>query len=160
MILISGSRYWNRHSQGVVSKYIFKRVHSALEREQHLIVGDNPHGVDAIVVDSILNYGASGTVYGVTPEPRYKYARLLRYEVVGNPVWNAKYADYRRRDKHMVSLANSVIAIWNQESKGTLGVYRDAVMLRKEATLLIVERGQIKVHRYNASSDTQLGLFD
>lgn len=159
--LIAGSRHWERQEHIIVAQYVDRIVKSAISNGERIIVGDNPKGVDAMVVNSVIFYGY-GTVYGVTPTPRYNPAKRLNYKVVGTGIANPRYGDYRRRDKHMMDQADLVVCIWNQKSRGTLSLFRDACNASKKASLLVFEQGAIKIKTECAdekSVPTQLNLF-
>jgi len=129
-LLISGSRI----ATAAMLDYARAAVTNAKERGWCVIVGD-AFGVDRVVADECRALDVQVFVYGIAENPRNGalWAGKNMY------TWLSGAQNYRQRDEHMVRLANSVLCIWNGESKGTKHVYDYAKRLKKVAWLAVVD---------------------
>lgn len=78
-------------------------------REDTVLVGD-AEGIDEIVIKQCKALGVAYIVYGITPRPRN-----------GDPVprYVRVTGTYLRRDEVMVDAADTVVGVWNGQSRGT-----------------------------------------
>ncbi len=125
-ILISGSRHWSKANMQLDTAHtICKRlVLRASDIDAHIIVGDNPFGVDATVIDYCMLYSVSFMCYGIHVRPR----------LIGTTPYiqvDSIYRTYAKRDEYMVLLADKVMCVWNGASPGTKHVYDYALQEAK-----------------------------
>jgi hypothetical protein len=135
-LLITGSR--------MASPEMLTTAHQAVERAMSngwmVLVGDNPHGVDAAVIDACDELGVNVLVFGISQRPRKGSQRDGTYWQVDlkrpdDDEEQATFAGYAARDRYMVDLADRVFALWNGTSKGTKAGYEYAVQSGKSADL-------------------------
>jgi len=104
-----------------------------------ILVGDNPRGVDAAVIDACDAMGVNILILGITPRPRKGSQRTgtywqvdIRHAADGD---YSTFAAYAGRDRYAVDLADRVFAIWNGTSRDTLAGYEYAVQQGKPVDL-------------------------
>lgn len=115
-ILICGSRYIS--DKGL--KYARRVVQRAKELGATIIVGDNPQGVDAAVIDEADRLKYTVAVYGAYGKFRKQSKFCTGVRTGGS---------YSARDRMMVnSLGDNdiVLCIWNGKSSGTYSVFQYA----------------------------------
>lgn len=139
-VLIAGSRY--------ASREMLDYARRAVQRAHHLgwtvLVGDNPKGVDMVVVQECRRLKVSVMVVGITNFPRNygckhgSYIKVTRdlYRSAGGGLLNG----YTARDRWMVDNAQRCLFIWNGDSPGTKAGYDYAVQRGKEAHLINFDR--------------------
>jgi hypothetical protein len=137
-LLITGSRD--------TSPALLRLARQAVERARAhgwlVLVGDNPRGVDAAVIDACDALGVNVLVFGIAPQPRKGSRRPETYWQVDvsrreEDAFNL-FTAYAARDRYMVDLADRVLALWNGSSRGTKAGYDYAVKAGKPVDLRIV----------------------
>jgi ribonuclease HI len=135
-VLIAGSRYANREALDYARRVV-RRVH---QLGHTIVVGDNPKGVDMVVVQECRRLKAKVLVVGVTNSPRNggcshgSYVKVERdtYRAAGGHLFDR----YHVRDRWMVDNCTRGMFIWNGNSKGTKRGYEYMVSRQKEAHLV------------------------
>ena len=127
VVLICGSRSIKQ------SWFCQTLVKSLISQNVKIIVGDAP-GVDELVINTCIRYNYKNiVVVGAYNKVRRKQA--LKYSLT-----TVKYPhDFLSRNRYMVSLSDSVIAIWDGVSRGTKYTYLYAQKQGKEA-IIVTER--------------------
>ncbi|MGB1284931.1 MAG: hypothetical protein ACPG7F_00240 [Aggregatilineales bacterium] len=140
-ILIAGSR----NATDAMLEYAQTIVEVAYNENYKctIVCGDNPHGVDAAVVETATLYGIELQVYGIQPAPRndtpaWSYHHLSAFS-------GTRKNQYYARDRWMCEQALVGYFIWNESSPGTKAGYDYMRKLGKTAVLVnrcgeIVER--------------------
>ena len=103
-----------------------------------IIVGDNPKGVDAAVIEECDRLGLEVLVFGITLQPRRGSCLSGRYRQVKIPKNISAAEAYHRRDRQMIDYADNCIFIHNGSSPGTKAGYEYAKSLGKSAEILIL----------------------
>jgi ribonuclease HI len=137
-LLINGSRD--------ASPALLRLARQAVERARAhgwlVLVGDNPRGVDAAVIDACDALGVNVLVFGVAPRPRKGSQRPETYWQVDVSRREEEdfglLAAYATRDRYMIDLADRVLALWDGTSRGTKAGYDYAVKSGKPADLRII----------------------
>ena len=135
-IMIAGSRYANREALDYARRVV-RRVH---QLGHTIVVGDNPKGVDMVVVQECRRLKAKVLVVGVTNRPRNGgcshggYIKIERdtYRAAGGHL----YDRYHVRDRWMVDNSQRGVFVWNGDSQGTKRGYDYMVSRQKEAHLM------------------------
>lgn len=132
IVLISGSRD--------ASDKLLNRVRGGVARvhwnRDELIVGD-AEGVDAYVVNLAQKMKIPYMAYGINTRARNGAKRysgirhLIKVEHFRNP-----RSPYTMRDRYMVDRALVVLCFWNEQSSGTLNVFKYACEVGKDAYLI------------------------
>ncbi len=137
-LLITGSRD--------TSPALLHLARQAVERAKAqgwlVLVGDNPRGVDAAVIDACDDLGVNVLVFGIAPQPRKGSRRPESYWQVDITRREeddfSLLAAYAARDRYMIDLADRVFALWNGTSRGTKAGYDYAVQSGKPTDLRFV----------------------
>jgi len=103
-----------------------------------IIVGDNPKGVDAAVIEECDRLGLELLVFSITLQPRRGSCRSGRYRQVKVPKTISAAEAYRWRDRKMIEYANHCIFIHNGSSPGTKAGYEYAKSLGKSAEIFVL----------------------
>jgi len=138
-LMIAGSRYVTREAMDYARKVV-RRAHSL---GYTIIVGDNPNGIDMVVVQECRRLKAKVLVVGVTNRPRNggcahgSYVKIERdtYRAAGGNLFDR----YHVRDRWMVDNAQRGMFIWNGDSKGTKAGYDYMLSRHKDAHLVTFE---------------------
>ena len=125
VVLICGSRSIKQ------SWFCEALVKSLISQKVKIIVGDAP-GVDELVINTCIRYNYKNiVVVGAYNKVRRKQA--LKYSLT-----TVKYPhDFLSRNRYMVSLASSIIAIWDGISSGTKYTFNYAQRQGKEVIVVI-----------------------
>jgi hypothetical protein len=128
-LLISGSREANP----AMLDYARRSVERAHTLGWEIIVGDAA-GIDQAVASRAAELDMAITIFGLGASPRNRVGGpTVVYRRVG-------VRTYSQRDMHMVAIADSVLCIWNGQSKGTYNVYQNAVARGLQAWLVTPQR--------------------
>jgi len=122
-ILITGSR---QAGQSMIS-YARKCVERAKEIGASIVVGDAP-GIDAAVIKACDEMNVPVIVYGA-------YGKLRNKSKTGTNLSHS--GNYSERDRVMVELCDTCMAIWNGSSRGTKATYEMAKRAGKTAHLKV-----------------------
>jgi ribonuclease HI len=124
-LLIAGSRSAN----DAMLEYTRRVVARAIENAWEIVVGDNPDGIDAAVVQECnrLKY-THVIVVGIADEPRNGGVENARYIRIG--------ASYTERDQMMAKSSQRGLYIWDGKSAGTRNGYEYLKSLGKTAHLM------------------------
>ena len=128
-ILVAGSMVASNR----MKKYTSACVKRAKDRAYRIVVGDNPNGIDAVVVEAALEVGVDFACYGVDKTPRNPTVPVDRYFQVSVP--GSGFVKFHNRDKKMADIADLGMFIWNGKSRGTKKGYDYMVSQNKEAYL-------------------------
>ncbi|MCC6976519.1 MAG: hypothetical protein IT322_21120 [Anaerolineae bacterium] len=135
-LLITGSR----HATPEMLEMAQRAVSRAKEKGWMVVVGDNPQGVDAAVIDTCDALGVKVLVCGTTREPRKGSIRPDSYwQVVVEVPLDEEYPQFRlysTRDRWMVDMCDRMLAIWNGQSRGTKAGYDYARQIHKTVNLI------------------------
>ncbi len=139
-VMIAGSRYATRE----MLDYARRAVQRAHAKGYTVIVGDNPKGVDMVVVQECRRLKVRVIVAGITNFPRNygckhgSYIKVERdlYRVMGGELLDG----YSARDRWMVDQAQICLFVWNGDSPGTKIGYNYAVQRGKDAHLVNFDR--------------------
>ncbi|MCC6976434.1 MAG: DNA-processing protein DprA [Anaerolineae bacterium] len=135
-LLITGSRQATPEMLAMAQRAV-SRAH---EKGWMVIVGDNPQGVDAAVIEACDALGVKVLVCGTTREPRKASIRPDSYwQVVVEVPLDEEYPQFRlysTRDRWMVELCDRMLAIWNGQSRGTQAGYDYARQTHKKVNLI------------------------
>ena len=125
VVLICGSRSIKQ------SWFCETLVKSLISQNIKIIVGDAP-GVDELIINTCIRYNYKNiVVVGAYNKVRRKQA--LKYSLT-----TVKYPhDFLSRNRYMVSLSDSVIAIWDGVSRGTKYTFNYAQRQGKEVIVII-----------------------
>ncbi len=98
-------------------------VEDALYAGDTIIVGDNPSGIDKVVILECYHTGTNCVIHGIDKTPRYKLpARdFMSYKKVD--VDKSGFGAWSQRDRFMCHIADRGIFIWNGISRGTKAGY-------------------------------------
>jgi hypothetical protein len=114
--------------------YTVKAVNRSMELGHFVNVGDNPNGVDLIVVKTMLE--ADYKQFAVWSVPGEK-ARVVVYLMEGKkPASASDVTDYMRRDQQLTFASHITFCVWNGVSRGTKTLYDFAAALGREAFLI------------------------
>jgi hypothetical protein len=106
-----------------------------------VLVGDNPKGIDAAVIDACDEMGVNVMVFGVSARPRKGSKHPGSYWRVdvkfGQGDDYIPSSVYTARDRYMIDLADRCFFIHNGLSRGTKAGYNYAVSLAKPADLRV-----------------------
>lgn len=137
-ILISGSRYINRDGIEYAKTLTQKLI---TDEYSHLIVGDNPKGVDDAVITLFAHYQSKQlikfprmTIYGIDHDSRHNLSFWADYRRMESPL--NRRAQFQQRDAWMCDMSDEGYFIWNGYSTGTKTAYDYMVSLGKPATLV------------------------
>jgi ribonuclease HI len=124
-LLIAGSR----HANDAMLEYARRVVARAIENQWEIVVGDNPAGVDAAVVQECnrLQY-VHVIVVGIADKPRNGGVENARYLQIGT--------SYTERDQMMATACQRGLFIWGGKSAGTRTGYDYLTSLGKTAHLM------------------------
>ena len=131
-VLIAGSR----NATPAMTDYALRVVQRIHELGWHVIVGDNPQGIDLAVVQECNRLQAPAVVAGIARTPRNGGCPHAIYTTVpqqhparptGNP--------YTHRDQWMIDNCSKAVFIWNGKSPGTINGYHYAQVYSKTAWL-------------------------
>ncbi len=119
-LLIAGSR----HVTTAMLTLTRNLVQEAIDAGHEIHVGDNPHGIDACVQNTIgrLNAADALHVYYITLTPRYAIAGANLVFVENTMRMNGA-AMFRWRDARMIESVDRAAFIWNGSSPGTKAGY-------------------------------------
>ncbi len=135
-LLITGSR----HATPEMLELAQRAVSRAHEKGWMVVVGDNPQGVDAAVIDACDQRGVNVLVCGTTREPRKGSIRPNSYWQVDVTRHDGDdailFETYAARDRWMVKLCDRMLAIWNGQSRGTKAGYDYARQIHKTVNLI------------------------
>jgi hypothetical protein len=136
MILFSGSREWPPEKIPAVKAYVEKAVLRAITLEWSIVVGDAP-GVDAWVCDAALanDWKYYTFVMGIADKPRNGWTGPYE-NTCFDGLEIRRMTKYLERDREMVKLAQTCLAVWNGESRGTKYTYDHAVKQGLDAHLV------------------------
>jgi predicted Rossmann fold nucleotide-binding protein DprA/Smf involved in DNA uptake len=106
-------------------------VKSLISQNVKIIVGDAP-GIDEVVINTCIKHNYRNIVVVGA------YNKIRRYQVLKNNLTVVKYpSDFLSRNRYMVSLASSVIGIWDGLSRGTKYTLEYARKQGKEVIVVI-----------------------
>jgi hypothetical protein len=101
-----------------MEQYAVSATKRAMEKRHFVVVGDNPQGIDRIVIQTLID--ASYSDWAVTSIPT-EYPRALVAIETGKPVPSMNsFEDYHERDVTMCDMVDEGMFIWDGKSKGTL----------------------------------------
>lgn len=131
-VMIAGSRYISLKAR----EYIKVLINTLVKQmDMHILVGDNPHGVDFWVVKTLQAHKVTEyTVYGVTPQLRNPSVPSDKYHQVQVTHYNDRNR-FTKRDQFMCDRCNMAYLIWNGESQGTEASAKYLKELNKPFTL-------------------------
>jgi hypothetical protein len=136
-LLIAGSR----HASPEMLQTARQAVARAKANGWMVLVGDNPKGVDAAVIDACDEMGVHVMVFGVAAWPRKGSKRAGSYwRVHVKFEQDADYipgSAYTARDRYMIDLADRCFFIHNGLSRGTQAGYDYAVSRAKPADIRV-----------------------
>lgn len=141
-LLITGSR----HATPEMLDMARRAVTRAKSNGWMVLVGDNPQGIDAAVIDACDALGANVLVCGTAPQPRkgsqregsYWQVDVKRRDDDDDTLFDA----YAARDRWMIDLCDRMLAIWNGQSRGTKAGFDYARQIGKTANLVTFEPPQ------------------
>lgn len=141
-LLITGSR----HATPDMLDMARRAVARAKANGWMVVVGDNPQGVDAAVIDACDAMGVNVLVCGTAPQPRKSSQRAESYWRVdvkqrADEAYSA-FEAYAARDRWMVNMCDRMLAIWNGQSRGTKAGYDYARKIHKTANLVTFQAPQ------------------
>ena len=118
-IMIAGSRYATREMR----HYARRVVRRAAQLGHVIVVGDNPKGVDLVVVQECRRLQAKVVVVGIANYPRNggckhgSYIKVERdtYRGMGGNLLDA----YTVRDRYMADMSQLGVFVWDGRSPGT-----------------------------------------
>ncbi|MBE2195502.1 MAG: hypothetical protein IAE83_15115 [Anaerolinea sp.] len=134
-LLITGSR----HATPEMVELAQRAVSCAREKGWMVVVGDNPQGIDAAVIDTCDQKGVNVLVCGTAPQPRKGSIRPDSYwqvDVTRHSDDDALFETYAARDRWMVDMCDRMLAIWNGQSRGTKAGYDYARQIHKTVNLI------------------------
>lgn len=141
-LLITGSR----HATPEMLDMARRAVTRAKSNGWMVLVGDNPQGVDAAVIDACDALGVNVLVCGTAPQPRKGSQREGSYWQVDMKRRDdddaTLFDGYAARDRWMIDLCDRMLAIWNGQSRGTKAGFDYARQIRKTANLVTFEPPQ------------------
>ena len=118
-LLIAGSRHTNANMLQTARQAVAR----AKANGWMVLVGDNPKGIDAAVIDACDAMGVNVMVFGVTTQPRKgnqrpdSYWRVdTKFEPDGDYMPGKAYTE---RDRYMIDLADRCFFIHDGLSRGT-----------------------------------------
>ncbi|MCC7209141.1 MAG: hypothetical protein IT323_17650 [Anaerolineae bacterium] len=141
-LLITGSR----HATPEILDMARRAVTRAKSNGWMVLVGDNPQGVDAAVIDACDALGVNVLVCGTASQPRKGSQREGSYWQVDMKPRDdddaTLFDGYAVRDRWMIDLCDRMLAIWNGQSRGTKAGFDYARQIRKTANLVTFEPPQ------------------
>ncbi len=106
-----------------------------------VLVGDNPRGIDAAVIDACDEIGVNVIVFGVSAHPRKGSQRLGSYWRVDTAAaQDDEYVSakgYTERDRYMIDLADRCFFIHDGFSRGTRAGYDYAIAQNKPTDIRV-----------------------
>ncbi|MEP7288613.1 MAG: hypothetical protein ABI947_22905 [Chloroflexota bacterium] len=136
-LLIAGSRHANAEMLQTARQVVAR----AQANGWMVLVGDNPQGVDAAVIDTCDEVGVNVMVFGVAAQPRKgskrpsSYWRVdTRFEHDDDYVPGKAYTE---RDRYMIDLCDRAFFIHDGLSRGTKAGYDYAVSLAKPTDIRV-----------------------
>lgn len=145
-ILIAGSR----DASAEMLNYARRVVQRAHQLGWTIVVGDNPLGVDMVVVRECRRLRTKVIVAGVASFPRnggangkhsFKHGEYVKVERdLYRSAGGNLLSSYTVRDRWMVDNCQRAIFIWNGESPGTKSGYDYALARGRQAHLITFER--------------------
>jgi hypothetical protein len=139
-LLITGSR----QATPEMLQMARRAVARAKAQSWMVLVGDNPQGVDAAVIDACDELGVNVLVCGTAPQPRKGSQRLGSYWRVDVKQRNdgefSAFGAYAARDRWIVEMCDQMLALWNGQSRGTKAGYDYARQVKKHAHLITFDR--------------------
>jgi hypothetical protein len=136
-LLIAGSR----HANADMLHTTRQAVAHARTNGWMVLVGDNPQGVDAAVIDTCDELGVNVMVFGVSARPRKSSCHpgsYWRVDTTARP--DDDYVPskaYTERDRYLIDLADRCFFIHDGFSRGTKTGYDYAMSLAKPADLRV-----------------------
>src|SRR5258708_23502047 len=134
-LLIAGSRHANAEMRQTASQAVAR----AKANGWMVLVGDNPKGIDAAVIDACDAMGVNVMVFGVTTQPRKgnqrpdSYWRVdTKFEPDGDYMPGKAYTE---RDRYMIDLCDRAFFIHDGLSRGTKAGYDYGVSAAKPADI-------------------------
>ena len=125
VVLICGSRSIKK------SWFCEVLVKSLISQNVKIIVGDAP-GIDELVINTCIKHNYKNIVVVGA------YNKIRRNQALKYGLTTVKYPyDFLSRNRYMVSLSNSVIAIWDGASSGTKYTFNYAQKQGKEVIVVI-----------------------
>lgn len=139
-VMIAGSRYATRQ----MLYYARRTVRRAHQLGWTILVGDNPKGVDMVVVQECRRLKARVIVAGIANFPRNYGCKHGSYVKVECDLYRGSggglLGGYTARDRWMVDMCQRAVFIWNGDSPGTLAGYEYATQRGKEAHVINFDR--------------------
>ncbi|MHB8624572.1 MAG: hypothetical protein ACYDBJ_20825 [Aggregatilineales bacterium] len=135
-LLIAGSRRANPKMLEIAGQAVAR----AKANGWMVLVGDNPKGIDAAVIDACDAMAVNLMVFGVSAQPRKGSKRSGSYWRVETKFKaESDYTNkaYNERDRYMIGLADRCFFIHNGLSRGTKAGYDYAVSLAKPADIRV-----------------------
>src|SRR5712692_6595732 len=136
-LLIAGSR----HASQEMLQTARQAVARAKANGWMVLVGDNPKGIDAAVIDACDEMGVNVMVFGVAAHPRKSsqhpgsYWRVdTKFEPDGDYMPGKAYTE---RDRYMIDLCDRAFFIHDGVSHGTKAGYDYAVSVTKPADIRV-----------------------
>jgi hypothetical protein len=136
-LLIAGSR----HASNEMLQIVHQAVARAKANGWMVLVGDNPKGIDAAVIDACDEMDVNVMVFGVTARPRKgskregSYWRVdTKFEHDGDFVPGKAYT---ARDRYMIDLADRCFFMHDGASRGTRAGYDYAMSVNKPADIRV-----------------------
>lgn len=118
-IMIAGSRYATRQMR----HYARRVVRRAAQLGHVIVVGDNPKGIDLVVVQECRRLQAKVVVVGIANYPRNGGCKQGSYVKVERDIYRSmggKLLDaYTVRDRYMADMAQLGVFVWDGRSPGT-----------------------------------------
>lgn len=138
-IAVSGSR----ESTPAMDRYAERVIEKAIQQNNLIMFGDNPYGVDWVVLNYIYNHQDripekqwTVCVPGNTSDKPRNIARLNE-----EPVYNKwQYEQYYKRDCDMADFADVTICIWDGQSRGTKELFDYARSVKRQAWLVTFDK--------------------
>jgi len=125
VVLICGSRSIKK------SWFCEVLVKSLISQNVKIIVGDAP-GIDELVINTCIKHNYKNIVVVGA------YNKIRRNQALKYGLTTVKYPhDFLSRNRYMVSLSDSVIAIWDGVSRGTKYTFNYAQKQGKEVIVVI-----------------------
>ncbi len=127
-LFIAGSR----QATPAMLRTAYHAVQRAKEHGWTVLVGDNPHGVDAAAVRACDQLGVDVTVVGIAPKPRNGGSLRPSSRYIC-----CRTSSYTQRDRYLAGMADRGLFIWNGTSRGTKAVHDYMDSLSKPVHLMI-----------------------
>ncbi len=128
-VLIAGSRHLGRQGDDVFA-YINRLVQRVKENNWYVIVGDNPNGVDAMVLAACNKQGVECNVYGPHEQPRIIDPIVKGCYMQVETEALSGFEMYHERDVAMSCRAERAMFIAVNDSRGTMDNYNQMSVLQ------------------------------